>query len=165
MKHIKRDRFVLPAGWEEKARQAYVAIQQLPPEERAEAINKKSTIWKSLKKTLSELSHGKCWYCESLETTCPGDVDHFRPKNEVEECPQHPGYWWQAFTWKNYRYGCELCNRRNTDPVTNVVGGKDSAFPLWDETKRVLDNTDPLDTLCEEPMLLDPTVASDREGL
>jgi hypothetical protein len=30
------------------------------------------------------------------------DVDHFRPKNKVEECSDHPSHRWLVFTVKRY---------------------------------------------------------------
>ncbi|MEO6892679.1 MAG: hypothetical protein ABI456_23240 [Ktedonobacteraceae bacterium] len=160
MRHIKYN-LAVSASWQQKAQQAYDIVKNLPPAERAKAINDRSRIWKALKEDLQKLSHGKCWYCESFESTAPGDVDHYRPKNEVEECPHHTGYWWLAFAWSNYRYGCELCNRINNDPETDIKGGKGSAFPLCDETQRVFDEHAPAGLLREEPALLDPTVAAD----
>ena len=158
--------FSLNFNWLQEAQKAYDKIKDLPPKERAKAINDRSRIWKKLKEPLQECSHGKCWYCESRETTAPGDVDHFRPKNEVEECPNHPGYWWLAFDWTNYRYACELCNRPNNDPATERVkgkryGGKGIAFPLVDPNRRVFDENAIGGVLCEEPELLNPVVASD----
>ena len=44
---------------------------------------------------LRNLFHGKCAYCESFfAATQPADIEHYRPKGGIEECPGHPGYWW-----------------------------------------------------------------------
>lgn len=162
MRYIKRDHIAFPEGWQKQAEKAYYEVKSLPPAERKEAINRRSAIWKALKEELQRCSHGKCWYCESPTTaTAPGDVDHYRPKNAVDECPQHGGYWWLAFDWDNYRYSCELCNRLHMDVETNVVGGKATHFPLCDERKRAFSETPERSVLFEEPMLLDPVVASD----
>ncbi len=135
----------------------------MPPGERNKAIDNRYEIWRDLKGRLKELSHGKCWYCESLTYRIigGGDVDHYRPKNRVEECPSHPGYWWLAFDWRNYRYSCERCNRKDSDNATGTRSGKHTHFPLWNESKRISDECDYDDLLEEDPLLLDPTVAVD----
>ncbi len=163
MRYINLDRLELSLTreWKEKAKIAYELVKSLPPEERTRAINKRSLIWSDLKDCLKELSYGKCWYCETSTHRIMGDVDHYRPKNKVEECADHPGYWWLAFNWRNYRYCCERCNRLDTDHTTGFVGGKHTHFPLRDEAKRIYTEGDLDDLLCEEALLLDPTVADD----
>lgn len=118
-----------------------------------------ASIWQALKGTLRELSHDKCWYCESARHRTDDAVDHFRPKGRVAECPGHEGYWWLAFDWRNYRFSCTWCNSRRVDHENSIGGGKQDHFPLLDETKRVLDRTAPVTQ--EEPCLLDPTVRTD----
>lgn len=164
MRYINRDEITFPEGWATRAQRATEVLKSLPPEERKQVLNKASSskIWKDLKAVLQQCSHDKCWYCESKVTfSSPGDVDHFRPKNEVGECSEHPGYWWMAFDWDNYRFSCENCNRPNTDHETGRTAGKGTSFPLCDESKRVFDPTEISGILYEEPKLLDPTVASD----
>jgi len=116
-----------------------------------------------LKDELKRISHGKCWYCESSEIRSDKAVDHYRPKNEVIECPNpnHRGYWWLAFDWRNFRYSCQYCNEIRIDRETNTRGGKSSHFPLLDETKRVFDDVNPYALLNEQPSLLDPTEVDD----
>lgn len=146
--------------WLHKAQEAYNEVKNLPPVERTEAINKKGAIWRELKNDLRMLSHKKCWYCESLEVRSDTAVDHYRPKGEVLEAPAHPGYWWLAFAWKNYRYVCQFCNELRVDKMVGKIGGKLSHFPMvgGDESKRAFDQ---VVLLREEPALLDPTVMSD----
>ncbi len=109
MRYINRDDLIPPPGWEEDAHKALEKVRNAPPDQRADVIAKNSHIWRDLKARLKRLSHGKCWYCE--ERTAFGDVDHFRPKNKVDEAPGHSGYWWKAFELDNFRYSCPLCNR------------------------------------------------------
>jgi len=157
----------IPDEWKEKAREACKAVKNAPTaKERSEKIDEYSSLWRDLKDLLKKLSHGKCWYCESAGHRILGDVDHHRPKNKIKHYlkyngPEHKGYWWLAFEWKNYRYACELCNRLNKDHTTGVVGGKGSYFPLVDEEKRVYDECNPYQLLQEVPLLLDPTVETD----
>lgn len=157
----------IPDEWKRKAREAYEAVKNAPTaKERSEKINEYSSLWRELKDDLKKLSDGKCWYCESAGHRILGDVDHHRPKNKIKHYrkysgPEHMGYWWLAFDWKNYRYACELCNRLNKDRTTGITGGKGSYFPLLDESKRVFDECNPYQLLQEMPLLLDPTVETD----
>jgi hypothetical protein len=164
VRYIPRNELKLPDGWKEKANRALEKLSNATPEERKALLDRKSAsdIWKALKEELASCSHEKCWYCESkIPHVSYGAVDHFRPKNAVYECPAHPGYWWLAFDDQNYRYSCELCNSEYNDPVTGTKGGKQTHFPLYDETKRVFDENCVTGVLCEEPMLLDPVVVAD----
>ena len=102
------------------------------------------------------LSDDKCWYCESKQIRLDRHVDHYRPKNSVAECADHPGYWWLAFRSYNYRYSCTYCNSRRVDQRSGQAGGKADHFPLRDESRRAFSPDDPIDD--EQPTLLDPTV-------
>lgn len=58
---------------------------------------------REIKRQLSMLSHGKCYYCDQyIESSAYGDVDHYRPKSK---------YWWLAYTWENLVFSCQLCNQ------------------------------------------------------
>ena len=99
---------------------------------------------------LESLFHGKCAYCESrYDVSGPVDVEHFRPKGEVEDVPDHPGYWWLAAEWTNLLPSCLDCNRRRYQPTpksfasisgildaahrsgfTPILTGKEACFPI-----------------------------------
>jgi uncharacterized protein (TIGR02646 family) len=155
---LKEIRKLLPPDWESRANTALAIVRAAAPEERHSEINKRSSLWTELKSTLSELSNGKCWYCESKEDRSDKSVDHFRPKNAVAENPAHEGYWWLAFQWQNYRFSCTYCNSRRRDQETGSTGGKHDHFPLLNCGDRVFEEGS-CDS--ERPELLDPTVASD----
>jgi hypothetical protein len=71
-----------------------------------------SAVWKEAKPQLKAESFGKCAYCEApTSTVAHGDVEHFRPKDT---------YWWWAYCYFNYAYGCQICNQSN----------KGTKFPL-----------------------------------
>lgn len=170
MRHINRDRLeeLLPTGWIEEAQQAQEevrAVYETPgqtDEERRSSksamIKKHGGIWSKAKSALKQLSHNKCWYCETSLERMLCDVDHFRPKNRVNECKDHDGYWWLAFVVDNYRLCCEKCNRRLRDASEETVGGKGDHFPLIDEKRRVYK---PGSVRQEGPQLLDPVVATE----
>ena len=97
-----------------------------------------------------------------------GEIDHYRPKAGVAKS-EHPGYWWLAFDWRNWRFVCKHCNSQFTDPETGTVGGKGNHFPLLDgETRRICnegDYEDYEDLLDEDPILLDPAEREDPQLL
>ena len=73
-----------------------------------------SAVWKAAKPQLKAEAFGKCAYCEApTSTVAHGDVEHFRPKDV---------YWWWAYCYFNYAYGCQVCNQSN----------KGTKFPLRD---------------------------------
>ena len=123
---------------------------------------------------LIELFHGKCAYCENTHAAS-GDVDieHFRPKTQVAENDDHPGYWWAAGDWTNLVMSCTHCNQNRSqevikfvpdddsddDPTITIIKktvGKLDAFPTLDDVW-VTDHTVPLSD--ENPVLIDPTIS------
>ena len=104
-------------------------IKQIAAERRA-AINNHSDLWSNIKGIYEDYFYKKCWYTESLNPGSSKDMDHFRPKLEVYENDSHPGYWWLAFEWRNYRFSCQYSNRLKKNPETKITGGKGSHFPL-----------------------------------
>jgi uncharacterized protein (TIGR02646 family) len=149
----------LPNGWIQRAGQAASIVVAAQPADRAAEVNNRKAVWSESKEALRGASNNKCWYCESVDIRSDNEVEHFRPKNAVAECPDHDGYWWLAFKWENYRFSCTFCNCRRVDQATGVGGGKADHFPLKEEARRA---RTPADNLAdEEPLLLDPTVPAD----
>jgi hypothetical protein len=150
-----------PEGWRKHLSDAEAGLRNPPTgKTRAQVITRYSDLWSDVKDRYRDLSHGKCWYCESR--TDRGDRDHYRPKGGVVENKNHPGYWWLAFEWRNWRFCCDRCNSGRKDPATGRVGGKGNQFPLADgEQNRIWDEggyEDYEDLLDEDPLLLDPTM-------
>jgi len=156
---VNRSRIHLPEGWIERANDTTDEIGKLPLAEINAAINSHARIWQELKDTLENCLHGKCWYCETKDIRSDNPIDHFRPKNSVVECSDHPGYWWLAFDWRNYRFSCTYCNSLRINRITKERGGKHDHFPLLNEEQRARSKTDRL--ALERPCLLDPTNAND----
>ena len=124
----------------------------LPENKRKEFIERNKFYWGKLKKHLSSLSYGKCWYTEAHDIASVYHVDHFRPKNEtrklkkdchIETDNNDEAYWWLAFAWENYR----LCG-----DIPNIT--KNAYFPLR-KGSPIAKNVDDLDK--EWIGLLDPT--------
>ena len=161
MRFIDLRKLKLPEGWEERARKAREDIVILAEDARASGINARRAVWSDLKELLGNLSFKKCWYCEARQERSDMQVDHFRPKNRVSEegCDNHPGYWWLAFAWQNFRFCCTYCNSRREDPKTGTKGGKADRFPLREEAQRCRTPEDIISD--EQPVLLDPTVRAD----
>ncbi|HZO75843.1 MAG TPA: hypothetical protein VFB60_26830 [Ktedonobacteraceae bacterium] len=169
MRYINPDRVreKISQEWHQKSAQALEKIKNLPPEERAEAINKLSHVWTELKDKLHDVSHGKCWYCETKDVRHDDEIDHWRPKNAVMECPEHPGYWWLAFDWQNFRYVCVFCNQKRKKDKSGRPdeGGKGTSFPLFNERQRISDVCHKIELRRERPVLLDPMVLFDTRLL
>lgn len=130
----------------------------------------------SVKNALEKLFHGKCAYCESFYAGFqPVDVEHYRPKGEVEGVSGHPGYWWLAMEWSNLLPSCIDCNRRRNqktpkpgedrlvalradgdfDRSRSILSGKQSAFPLMVGSAHAARPDDDIEA--EKRLLLDPT--------
>lgn len=125
------------------------------PAKRAKVINDQRKLWVAFRQTFDEYSHGKCWYTESKNLGTDDDIDHFRPKNQLREPPDHGGYYWLAFNWKNFRLSCHRGNRPRKNQEENYTGGKADHFPLVTPENRALGPDD--DLRKEHPVLLDPT--------
>lgn len=126
---------------------------------RIDIINNHSFLWANVKGIYEKFFGCKCWYSESKNPGSSKDMDHFRPKAEVFEDDSHPGYWWLAFDWENYRYSCQFSNRLKKNPETAITGGKGSHFPLFENGSKACRPTD--DHKSENHVLLDPCVAGD----
>jgi uncharacterized protein (TIGR02646 family) len=161
VRYINIEDLSLPPGWEDRARKVLDQLTAANPAKRKQIIDRHSELWRSLKDALRTLSHGKCWYCDLAQIRSDNAVDHFRPKNRVAECPDHEGYWWLAFDWRNYRFSCTFCNSYRDGADT--TGGKQDSFPLVNEAFRAMKWGD--DTALEQPVLLDPTNSTDPELL
>lgn len=101
-------------------------------------------IDKQLKKSLHEVFHGKCGYCETgIDSTVLGTIDRYRPNNGVRDKSEfHQDlYWWLTFEWDNLIYCCKECNQY-----------KANYFPI--KGKRNLNEKDDLAT--EYRMIVNP---------
>lgn len=122
---------------------------------------------------LNKLFHNKCAYCEGkITNTGPIDVEHFRPKGQIEGELNHPGYWWLATEWTNLLASCIDCNRgRNQTLLDSEDGqqltqgerlsGKHDHFPVAGQ--RATCATD--DHALEDPLLIDPTCVDPSEHI
>ena len=114
-----------PAAVELMAAERYVA--EKPPGVRGEPSGRrgkrKSYPFKvyghqQIKDALAALFFNKCAYCETpYAATQPVDVEHFRPKGEVAEDKEHPGYYWLAASWENLFPSCIDFNRERTQQL------------------------------------------------
>lgn len=163
MRYIDSSHIRVSAEWARKARGLQAEVISVFDEKGLpgvrEFIAKTGAAWGQIRDVLKAHGREKCWYCESLESRSDMPVDHYRPKNEVYENRDHPGYWWLAFTLENYRLSCTFCNSRRVDKFSGSAGGKRTHFPLLDESVRVTGPDGDLEV--ETPLLLDPTVPAD----
>jgi uncharacterized protein (TIGR02646 family) len=75
---------------------------------------------------LLKLYNNKCCACEQEAEL---EIDHFRPKNRINEKPNHKGYYWLGYEWTNLLPICSRCNKF-----------KSNQFPLKNENTRISDN-------------------------
>lgn len=156
----------LTQAWKDMADQANAELIAAPDEEARKAILKRvasSSIWREFYKLLPEPLKRKCWYCEAEEIRSDMPVDHFRPKNKVEDDKQHDGYWWLAFDWQNYRCACTFCNSRRV--FDDTEGGKACRFPLENPDERAFKPADQNKLNNERPYFLDPFNPDDEKLL
>lgn len=156
----------LTQAWRNKAAQVRHDLIAAPNEaERKRILNRaaSSNVWREFFDLLPEGLKRKCWYCEAEDIRSDMPVDHFRPKNRVEEDPGHSGYWWLAFDWDNYRCACTYCNSKRNAEETQ--GGKGCRFPLKNPESRAFspDHNELLQL--EQPDLLDPFNPDDEKLL
>lgn len=161
MIHINIDEKRPSDEWCEKAERITKQLRKLGShKERKELIKKHSGMWTELKKGLSDLSYGKCWYSEARDIVSDYHVDHFRPKNSAKELDgtSRDGYWWLAFEWSNYRIAGGIINssHRSADGDTR---GKHDFFPLKEGSP--IANSPTCDLEDEIIYLLDPTDPDD----
>ncbi len=123
----------------------------------------------SARRALEALFHRKCAYCETPLSEVGWDIEHFRPKGKVFERPDHPGYYWLAYTWTNLYPSCGPCNRRLEDkpsweePKPGMKAGKAHQFPLAEEADRMVGPHGEIGK--ERPLLLDPCTDRPEEYL
>ncbi len=122
-----------------------------------------------VRRALEALFHRKCAYCETPLSEVGWDVEHFRPKGKVAKRPDHPGYYWLAYTWENLYPSCGPCNKRLEDkptwedPEPAETAGKADQFPLADEAERAMGPDGEIRN--ERPLLLDPCADQPEEVL
>lgn len=161
-----------PNGYYGRARQARQQIAKLL---RSGSKLEFQDWWRSYKSNFSEAQNRKCAFCEVLETTFVGAIEHFRPKSALEELLDDPetwgredphtsnvqgrqprrvssvAYWWLAYSWHNWLFACERCNS----------AWKKALFPLSAGSRRWLT---PWPRVREQALLLDPYGKEDPAG-
>lgn len=157
---------ILTQIWRDAAARAKEDLLNAPDQQARKNILKRgasSEIWRSYYELLPENLKKKCWYCEAEEIRSDMPVDHFRPKNRVDESSEHNGYWWLAFDWENYRCACTFCNSRRNFEETE--GGKACKFPLFNPESRAFSPEDEELLRQEQPDFLDPFNPDDEKLL
>ena len=132
---------------------------------RKKKYDEKSSIWSEVKPVFMELQgEGKCCFCErKFEYGELGrhelDIEHFRPKANVKECPRsrvgegirltappgaNDGYYLLSYHLLNYAVACKPCNS----------GLKKNYFPIAGAYH--LEGADPAEMGAEQPWLFYP---------
>lgn len=121
-----------------------------------------------VKDALIQLFKGKCAYCESkFLHVYSGDVEHFRPKGEIEEATPNkkPGYYWLAAEWTNLLLSCRNCNQKLKHQIFGKVQketmGKMNQFPLDKGFKHIQSHKNNLKKISAEEqnrLLINPCI-------
>ncbi len=101
---------------------------------------------------LKALYHSKCAFCET--NTAAGaalQVDHYRPKKQLQDDPNHLGYYWLGYEWTNLILACQKCNRAKSNHFP--IAGKRVWEPQANPKEWKLQSTS---FLAEQPLLLNP---------
>jgi len=123
-----------------------------------------------VKDSLIELFKSKCAYCESrFFHVYSGDVEHFRPKGEIEEGlpSKKPGYYWLAAEWTNLLLSCRNCNQKLKHQIFGKIQketmGKMNQFPLANRFKHIQTHIKHINE--EEPnrLLINPCIENPEE--
>jgi uncharacterized protein (TIGR02646 family) len=106
----------------------------------------------SVKKKLVEIYCNKCAYCESsISEGAPLQVEHYRPKKNLIEDINHPGYYWLAYEWTNLLLSCPSCNRSKSNRFP--IMGKRVKSPQNDHKEWKIDSES---FILEKPLLYNP---------
>lgn len=153
MRYIPLQDYTPPEEWTNDVVEKYSELIHLEPDERNEYIDSNSQIWGDIKELLSQISNGNCWYSEAKEVFSHYHVDHFRPKNRVDDRADFSqpvnystGYWWLAFDYTNYRLAGGVGNTFKKDKfavIRNKANCPDD--PIEDELALLLDPTSEYD--------------------
>jgi hypothetical protein len=137
---------------------ADIVFNEPDPAKRKALLQTHRDRWVAFRAEFEAVFGSKCWYTESRNPGTDDDIDHYRPKGRLAEAPTHGGYWWEAFSWRNFRLSSHRANRLRRSPDTGQSLGKGDHFPLVDESERW---TGPDAPCRERPALLDPTDPGD----
>src|SRR5687767_2055063 len=92
----------------------YSRPEQARRQERADFPLFPRRLFSLLMADLTEISQGKCAYCESPIKEGNASLDRFRPKAgamDLEGAFSTEHYWWLAYQWENLYPACLKCNK------------------------------------------------------
>ncbi len=128
-------------------------------------------FWQGLKPNFMKAQYQKCGYCE-IQISAHGDVEHYRPKSEVQEliaegtelansrklkgrdkpAITEMGYWWLAYEWENYLLSCAICNQKYKSALFPVAPDR----PTRNHQKFKAQDPKKSDIKKEQPLLINP---------
>jgi hypothetical protein len=109
----------------------------------------KSTVYQ-----LYKVYNNKCAFCEQQHSKL--DVEHYRPKGNIEEEKNHTGYYWLCYEWTNLLMACKDCNRDWKTEHFPILGKRVFDNKIhWDNTDRQYVEAEELKKI-EFPLLLNP---------
>jgi len=179
MIYVNRKKVNEPLTLKDKDRNGFTETDRaiafyVNPQNNGCTFNFKAYSHPEVKDALVFLFNGKCAYCESsFLHVYSGDIEHFRPKAEIEEAKPNnkPGYYWLAADWDNLLLSCRNCNQKLKHLVygssLKKTMGKMNQFPLSDSSKYIRRHNHPSGINREEPyrLLINPCVDNPEEFL
>lgn len=138
-----------PADWVAEAEAVTLELRVAADEvTRNGIIAAKESLWRDdrIRNWLLSQFNNKCWYSEAQDSVSSIHVDHYRPKGRIKQdlgASTEGGYWWLAFSWKNYRICGQLLNVKKGDLFPIIEGARCNA-------------DDPVSLELETPFLIDP---------
>ena len=119
-----------------------------------------------VKKALQVLYSDKCGYCEcSTNFGASLQVEHYRPRNKVNEEDSHQGYYWLTYEWSNLLLSCQKCNVSKSNKFQLAPTGKRVWAPIYKKGElsqsECLANSETLKA--ENPLLLHPEIDEPAE--
>ncbi|MGX5469126.1 hypothetical protein ACWKT2_23720 [Bacillus toyonensis] len=149
---------------------------EIPDLYNEESGKRKSFVFKKYKEhdvkvKLNNLFHHKCAYCEcTYEHAHPMDVEHFRPKGNVQQYRGDKrnltGYYWLAWDWNNLFPSCINCNRESYQETLErgeELTGKGNLFPLENDLNRAIRHNHCIDN--EVPLILNPCMDNPEDHI
>lgn len=161
---------VRPAGFDAQVATARAKIERIINARATPKSKDFDDTWGRFKRDLLTAQSNKWGYCELWLATYSGDVEHYRPKAELQDLPDDEkkwgkegeglfsvegrtlvtvsdtGYWWEAYSWDNYLAACNRCNS----------GWKRNLFPISEKPRGA-----PVQGRGETPLLLNPFIGED----
>jgi len=156
MQKINKDYSKIPSDLANCKNKTVQAIQKVHFENTKYVYEGYNT--KMVKAQLSILYNNKCAFCETNPVVSNYlEVEHFRPKGNIKDEPEHKGYYWLAFEWTNFLYACRKCNGSKANQFP-IAGTRQFSHAQNEKGEILFANfkANSSELLAEKPLILNP---------